>query len=441
MWNRWLSVDVRFCCLALVAGLLVIAKLSIAQEPPATIEQAAKVYDLRKFELPSDARLTGAKRLASLTYSTGEKTSAAFDSAKKQLNADGWKELPGGYAAEQYASGTFSKEAYHLSITAMPTTAEDNQPMTMITINNHGNVDFEKLPRPPGMEPLFVGDVSAMYLTAAEQKSTVAKCREVLIQAGWQPYGEAGDQLFFKQNAIRLSAFVTIAPAQQNKTSLTFTSELMSIDLDPPPEATSIHYAESMGSLHFDSTQPLVKLVEFYKQGLESRGWKSTSKQPIKIDINETMIFRNSAQDLLQLELHEVDNISRGTLRHQSAEEVADLDRLLKEEAERAAKEMKDQPGLPAMALELPAKATVTGADDNRLEFEIPSGTSKEAIEALSKQFKTAGWTEQSLAREAIAGAINYKKGSASIDLIYTDTGFTAAEISITSFDVKLQKK
>ena len=153
------------------------------------------------------------------------------------------------------------------------------------------------------------------------------------------------------------------------------------------------------------------------------------------------MIFRNQAQDLLQLELHEVDNICRGTLRHESAEEVADLERLLKEEAERVAKEMKDKPELTAVSLELPAKAKVTEEKDHSLEFEIPSGTTKATIESISKQLKAAGWSEQSLAREAIAGALSYKKDSATIDLIYTDTGVTAAEISISSFSVKLKKK
>ena len=441
MWIRSGSVNVHFRCLAVAVGLLLFADIGVAQEDPATIEQAAKVYDLRKFETPSDARQVGVRRLASLTYNSGEKSAAAYEAAKKQLLVGGWKELPGGYATNEYASGTFANGAYRLSISAMPTTGEDKKPVTMIAINNHGNIAYNKLPLPPGAEPLFVGDVSAMFLTAAEQKPTIEKCRELLVQAGWQPYGEAGDQFFFKKNAVRLSAYITIAPAQQNKTSLTFTSELMSVDLDAPPDATAIHFAESTGSLHFDSTQSLEKLIGFYKQRLESLGWKPTTERPIKIDLNETMIFRNQAQDLLQLELHEVDNICRGTLRHESAEEVADLERLLKEEAERVAKEMKDKPELTAVSLELPAKAKVTEEKDHSLEFEIPSGTTKATIESISKQLKAAGWSEQSLAREAIAGALSYKKDSATIDLIYTDTGVTAAEISISSFSVKLKKK
>jgi hypothetical protein len=61
-----------------------------------------------------------------------------------------------------------------------------------------------------------------MYVTEAPVENTKEACRKLLLAEGWVPYGAAGDTQSFKQNAVRLSATVSSAPAQGGKTMISY---------------------------------------------------------------------------------------------------------------------------------------------------------------------------------------------------------------------------
>jgi hypothetical protein len=204
-----------------------------------------------------------------------------------------------------------------------------------VTITNHGNVQLDKLPVPADAKPMFAGPATAMFATDASPADAAAACGKLLAEKGWQPYGSAGDAHFFKQNAIRLTAQISSAPAQGGKTMIQYSSELMSADLPAPPAASRVQYADSTKELSFDTRASLADVAQYYRTELAKSGWQATTDNPIKIDFRQELIFRNPAMDLLELKLHAADQVTRGTLKFLSAAEVEEIEKRIKEKLEK----------------------------------------------------------------------------------------------------------
>lgn len=298
---------------------------------PATLREAAAVIDLRQFELPADAEPSATRHLASTLYYSQSLPDVAYAYVRDRLRAAHWDELPGSYAEKQFASGMFEREGFHLSVSATQIT-DETKSKTMVSITNQGNLAIRDLTPPAGFDQLFGGEFSAIYLTDADRPTALTAYQKMLTQAGWTPFGSAGEQLFFKQNALRLSVYITTAPAQQNKTSVTLSCELMSVDFPAPPAAEQIEYAESTTTLSFVTRQSPADVFDFYRQHLAEGQWKATTEQPMAERLGETLLFRNPQEDLLTLQIQDAGETRRGTLKHQSAAELADLERLLQEE-------------------------------------------------------------------------------------------------------------
>jgi hypothetical protein len=154
------------------------------------------------------------------------------------------------------------------------------------------------------------------------------------LEKGWAPYGKAGDSQFFKQNAVRLTAFIASAPAQGGKTMIHYSTTLMSVDLPAPSDAIDLRYADATTTVSFDTNATIDDVVRFYRTTLARAAWNATTDQPFHSDFKKIMIFRNPQKDLLTLEMTEVDGKNRVFVKHQSAEEIAELDRLIKPKAE-----------------------------------------------------------------------------------------------------------
>uniref|UniRef100_A0A7C2NY92 Uncharacterized protein n=1 Tax=Schlesneria paludicola TaxID=360056 RepID=A0A7C2NY92_9PLAN len=424
----------------LLAGLVLCSTWSTpatlaADAKPATAAEAAKVLDLGKFPLLAGAEEPRQRHVAGLSYAAKGDVKAAFEFQRKQFTDKKWQELPNGYVTDQFANGTFSKDGFKVSVSVMPGAMPGMVDVTMI---NHGNVDLDKLSTPDDAKPLFAGPVSKMLVTEAAPDKTAEAVRKLLLAQGWQPYGQAGDQYWFKQNSMKLSAHIASAPGQGGKTVIDLQSVLMSADLPAPPEADKLQYSDVPAQLSFDSAQPMEKVIAFYKSTLEKSGWKATTENPVKIGFRDIVIFRNPAKDLLELEMHTVDGNTRVLLKHQTAAEVAALDQRLDEEQKRKAAE-KDQPSLK-VAVTIPAGATGVEIAKQAIEFKLPSGKARAAVETLRKQFAKDGWKEDTPVVEDMAGSIGFKKGEATLSLTYVDPGFIPAEVSLSAIGIELER-
>jgi len=452
-----------YACRILFGGALVIGisgcgkagdEEATAFKTPATVEQAATIFDLSTFPVMDGAQ-RHARAVASFFCEAPGDVKSVFEFQRKKLLSLGFKELPNSSITDQAASAMFGKKGFVVSVSVFP--QEPNK--VLVSIQNHGNIRPGKLPVPPNVKPIYVGDSTAMYVTDAAVVETKEACRKLLLADGWVPYGGAGGSSYYKQNAMRVEATVSSAPAQGGKTMISYLGLLMSADLPAPPDAEELRYAEQTRELSFETTADQKSIVDFYKKAFAQAKWKPTMEHTVEIGSRQEMIFRNPTKDMLTLAMPPLRGGKQSvSLQHQSAAEIAELDRQLKEhEPEIRAKAKKQQEEeearwkaenaaraaevLPKFAVTLPAELTSLEAKASEIKFNVPKGNAKPVVEAWRKEFRDAGWKEDAASVEALAGAVSLSKGRQSLSINYTDTGVMPAEVSISAIGVELEAR
>lgn len=405
-----------------------------AAEAPATVEKAAAVWNGMSWPVPKGVE-DPQRRSAGLMYETAGDAQAAFDFQQKALIEAKWKALPDAYRSTESSSGSFRKGDYLLSLMSFAT-GKPNR--VNVTITSHGNVDLSKLPVPPSTKLTYAGPASVMYSTDVAPDKAAEAIAGLLGKQGWQPYGSAGDIHWFKQHAVRLTAFISKAPAMGNKTAITYSAELMSADLPAPPVTIDLQYADTTKTVSFDSKESIVDVLKFYQTALEKAGWKPTTDKLIKIDFRETMLFRNTVKDMLTLELHEVDGRTRCSLKYETAAEVEDKYNREKAAAIKAAN-TKPTPS-PKLALKLPANAKDVKVTEREIEFNTAAGQAKAAAQTIAATLKAGGWKAGEQVTEDMAGTLLFSKDDQSLTIIYLDTGVLPAEVTISAIGVKLDR-
>jgi hypothetical protein len=439
------------CALACISGCG--PKNKVADEPvqePATVEQAARTLDLSTFALMDGAKPPWPRRVASLSYAVTGDVKTAFEFHRKKLAAQGWKELPNTSVTAQSASGTFSHNGFVVSLTVYP----NGEPGSLLVVlQNNGNIKPGQLPVPPGVKPVYVGDAVAMYVTEVAVPTTADACRKLLLSQDWVPYGAAGDSAYYKRNAIQVTATISAAPAQGGKTMISYSSELMSADLPSPPDAVDLRYIDQNQELSFETAANKDAVIAFYKKTLATTRWEPTLDHTVQIDDKDEMIFRNPVKDMLTLALS---SASHGKLpvsvRFQSAAQIAELDRQIKEqapalkaaaEAERkkeTVREAEANKPPPKIAVTLPVEAKGVEETKDEIKFTVANGKAKAIAETLRKQFLDAGWKEDIATLNAMAGALSLSKENQHFTIHYTDTGVMPAEINLSVMGGELER-
>ncbi|MFC1759538.1 hypothetical protein ACFL2H_12355 [Planctomycetota bacterium] len=407
-----------------------------ATNQPATTTAAAKVIDLRTFPQIPGATPRRPPVLASISYEAPGSVKNGFAFIQNELVAQKWKELSGGYQSDSSSNGTFQRDGYTLSVMVSAGRSGEADKVDVLIIN-HGNVDISKLPTPPGTKTLYNMPTVSMSLTEAPVAETVAALRKLLLAAGWKPYGTAGDTHQFRQNAVQLSATVASAPAQQGKTMINFSTQLLSLEIPLPPNAERAQYSDSPTQLSFDVQASFDDLSKFYRESLAKYGWKATHDELTKIGFRHFLIFRNSQKDMLELRLNSIDGKSRGLVQFTSAAQVVAKDKKVQAERERRQAE-KNKPK-PTLTITLPAGAKSVEASAREIEFTVGVGNAKSAVESVQKTLSSDGWKAEDVTLTSMFGTISMKKGRQSVSLTYIETGVLAPEISITSIGVELQ--
>lgn len=407
-----------------------------APSSPATVAEAAGVLNLASLPIVEGAERPGHQNLAGLFYKAPGAVKEVYEFHRKQLLGQKWTESSTGYVTDQMASATFTRDGFWLSVAVFPT---DKPGMASVSITQHGNVELDKLPVPPEAKPLYSGPVSLAYVTDVPVPQTAETCRKLLMVAGWEPYGTAGEVLFFKQQAVRLTARVAVAPAQGGKTVIDYSTVLMSVDLPAPAETEQLQYADVTTNLSFFTTMPQSSIASFYRETLGKSGWQATTDKPFKIGFKEMLIFHNPEQDMVTLEMFDREGKNRVSIKHQSAAAVAELDRQLNAEAERKKADAQKRRSLPRLAVALPAEAREVHQTKSRIEFKLPAGKAKAAVESWRAQYLRDGWKEDVAALENMAGSVSLSRGSQSLTITYTDTGFVPTEVTLQVHGVELE--
>ena len=397
------------------------------------------------------AKSAESRHVANLSYVAPGDPKKALEFQRKAFVAQGWKELPNSTISDQSASAMFARDGFVVSLSVIP--FEENG--VSVRLQNLGNVKPGKLPVPPGAKAVYQGDPTAMYDTEAAVPATADAIRNLFVAQGWVPYGKAGDSDFFKQNAILATVTVSSAPARGGKTMIQYSNQLISSDIPAPPNVEDLRYVDEPPELTF-ATANQDAIVDFYRKTLAAAGWKSTMEKMVDVDGKPTMIFRNPAKEMITLAVpYDYGSGKLGvSVRFQSATELAERDRKMKEMAPRlraeaeakAAKEAKEAAELaeknkpPKVAVTLPAGAKDVKQTNDSIKFTLGKGKAKAAIESLRGQFRDAGWKEEHASMAAMAGTLSFsKEGGGSVTVTYSDTGFMPTEISLSAFRAELE--
>ncbi len=422
-----------------------------AVKTPATVEQAARILDLSTFPLMDGAKSTESRHVANASYVAPGDAKKALEFHRKTFVAQGWKELPNSTTTDESASAMFARDGFVVSLSVIPY----EKTGVSVRLQNLGNVKPGQLPVPPGAKSVYVGDPTAMYDTTTAVPATADAVRNSFIAQGWVPYGDAPDTAVFKKNAILATAYISSAPARGGKTSIQYSNQLISSDIPAPPNVDDLRYVDEPPELTFATTNQDA-VVDFYRKTLTAAGWKSTMEKMVDVDGKPTMIFRNPAKEMITLAVpYDYGSGKLGvSVRFQSATELAERDRKMKEMAPRliaeaeakAAKEAAEAAALaeknkpPKVAVTLPAGAKDVKQTNDSIKFTLGKGKAKAAIESLRAQFRDAGWKEDHATMEKMAGTLLFsKEGGGSINVTYSDTGFMPTEVSVSAFRAELE--
>ena len=302
---------------------------------PPTVSEAAKVLDLRQLPLIPGSEEPGARTVARLTYHAKASPREAYAFHQEELLKQHWTLAPGEYVSDDSASGTFTREGYTLSMsTSLGGRVDDVK--TTVVVANHGNLTLSTLPQPANSTLLYDFPVTLAYSTPTPVEQTAAEIDKALLAAGWEPYGAAGDSRFYRQKAIRLTATTSAAPAQDGKTIVNYSTELISAELPAPADAKDLQYSEPPVQLSVDFLGDLAAADMWYRERLGKMGWKPTSEQPIEQGFEYFVIYRNKPGEMLEITFREIDDFTRLMLRFTTAEEFAEMEKRWEEQRKKA---------------------------------------------------------------------------------------------------------
>ena len=247
--------------------------------------------------------------------------------------------MPGAYLDATSCSAHFTKDGYHVAAsTSRGFQRAEKAGLVERDARQRRQCGPGETPSAAGGQPFHPQSYRAAYTIGTKPAETTAACRKLLMAAGWEPYGHAGDDMqYFKKNAIKLKLWVSTPPGAEGKTLIQYDTELLQADLPAPPDAADPRYDDSQKHLSFESpAEQTDSILAFYQQRLAKQGWKPTTDKPI-VDENkgtQFLIFRNPQKDLLSLDLRTYEDKVEVRLSHQTAAEVAEEERLAKAKAE-----------------------------------------------------------------------------------------------------------
>ena len=449
------------------------AESSAAVEPdntpptPATVDDARRVLDLTKFPLPPGAQVVS-RTIAHVQYRVLGDLKPVFDYPRRELEKQGWKwkVTPRTRIDETTAYGTLARDGFHVSVRLFSHATDQEPNGRGVSITNWGNVDLTRLPVPPEAKLTHSYPNDVWYVTNKPPAETAAAIRELLMAQGWEPYGAFGAKVMYKQNAVMLSSTVS---ARDGMTQIEFDVMQMSADLPAPPQPLQTIYFEYDATpkrLSFESAADPKGLYQFYRDKLALAGWKATTDNPITDEAKAFMVFRNPAKDMLTLETRQYAEKTHGTLRHQSADDLAETERLIeldrprlekelaetqkKEEQENRKQEdlaekkrLEDEKRRMKVAIIVPASAKAVEIKPDQIGFQVPRGKARAAADAIRKRIRDAGWKEEKLVEEALTGSYTFENrefDDQRISLTYVDPGVFPAEVTVSGSGVELEK-
>lgn len=400
------------------------AEIAEAAEP-ATVRQLAQLLDLRKLELPEGTETAGQSSIGQLMYQTPAEVMAVVDFYRSLLTKQGWQEN----SAQSYidaASSTlyFAKEGYTLSLSA----SQSGDGTSMVTLIHNGNVDLGTLPKMADAEDGFAAPNTLMYTSPSSVADVARFTRQELAAQGWHEYTRPNSasadnpdmqMLAFIQNGLELSSYITVAPAQDNKTSVQYSLIPLALDLPIPDDAAAVEFDASQPYLGFRSPASQESLVEFYRGEMTNLGWTEMEDTTVINPDQSSLTFANDPEQMaLILSLTADDGGTKATLQSfDSALLTATVEPLPTGELSETT-EVQPSGTMPDLPFPEDAKDVVYEADATQITFSSPSKIPEVADfyrQALSEQ----GWQEDGdfSMVEDMFGSLEFSQGDQTLSI------------------------
>jgi hypothetical protein len=154
-----------------------------------------------------------------------------------------------------------------------------------------GSLDTSRLPRTAGAKQIYASPFSTVYTTTdsvAQAAGTIAK---TMTSGGWKPYvapftdyakGPDFQLMLFKKGPQALEVSISLAPAQGNATSVSYTGLVPANDLPAPADATDIAFDPSRPYLSCLTAMPVPETMDYYTEALAPMGfvlWPGLAQQ------------------------------------------------------------------------------------------------------------------------------------------------------------------
>lgn len=412
---------------------------------PATVAEAQKVVDFLKLKNPPDAKMNEAgptNMSIRVNGSVREVTKNYLD----QLLAMGCKKAGGSTPetiTDEYAAVPLEKNGFSIYLSVSKSGTGDE---LLVSLWNQGNDDAEKLTPPANSKKLYGSKTSTMFVTEAKVPDAAKSADEVLKKAGWRAFQklhtaefenpEMSMEDYFKKG-VKLSTFISVAPAQGNKTTIQFNESMLNNDVVVPSDAEQIEFIEVPDlCVECVSKSDLKALIDFYDKEFPIVGWIRKKDRGMVQEKEALLIFEKGDDWLLA-------NLKK------------DKDVIKISQRVFPKKFFEDKPAPPpapktTTVLTLPVPKLPKGSRDVKVseEGDEIEFAHRDEIADLAKFFEESlvdeGWKLDKNFHVVTkhAGLIQFQKGDASISIDFINIGLGGGtEVSIDGRNVKWSEK
>jgi hypothetical protein len=153
---------------------------------------------------------------------------------------------------------------------------------------DNGTFDSSRLPRVSGAKEIFASATVTNFTSPDSVAQTADTVEKALAAAGWQKYVAPNTSttadpkvriMSLKKGMQALNVFITIAPAQNNATSVQYSAIPLKTDLPFTKDASNIEYSPERPLLTLVTAEPVDKTLDFYRKELGARGWSLWSEK------------------------------------------------------------------------------------------------------------------------------------------------------------------
>jgi hypothetical protein len=431
--------------LGCLTGLgLALALLVPAETTPASVAQAAQAVDLSKLQFPNEIKI-GQKSPIKLVANGPAQVKEWVRDLTDQLTKVGCKRLadPAGTTpSDEYAAVSFEKDGFSIYLTM---STSDAGKTTLLTISNLGNVNTSKLPATESAKVIFESPQTKMFTTAGSVADAGKEVDRLLSKAGWrrvrridgsQPPEDQFLQWEYLHHGILLSVYVSVAPAQGNKTMVQYGTSMAENDFIVPEDVGPFQYTDfPFLELLCRSSMPKEKLIDFYLAELPKVGWTHRADKGYRKDEAVMLMFDRPSRAMYvhlapkegQTEIH--------------AQEIDP--ELLKEPKPQPKPQMKEKE-LPLVSIPIPKGANNITWKDDQSEVTFKSKSSpKDLLKVYSSFLEADEWKMDKLGSilTEFGGSVEFEKDRQSISIrFFKDVFEGATEVNVAGSGVRLEQ-